>query len=105
MFLFIARQEKLFEQAGLDVEYFRFNAGPPMFAALRTGGVDIAPMGAPPAVIILSQEPNLRAFLIGSDESHAERLVAQPNSGIAKVADLKGKKIGRSEERRVGKEG
>src|SRR3546814_15075587 len=51
-------------------------------------------MGAPPAVIILSQEPNLRAFLIGSDESHAERLVAQPNSGITKVADLKGKKIG-----------
>lgn len=94
LLLFIARQEKLFEHAGLDVQYFRFNAGPPMFAALRTGGVDIAPMGAPPAAIILSQEPHLRAFLIGSDESHAERLVVQPDAGIRNVSGLKGKKIG-----------
>jgi taurine transport system substrate-binding protein len=94
LMFFIAKEEKLFEKAGLDPTYLRFNAGPPMFAALRSGDVDFAAMGAPPAVIILSQEPKVKVFFVGSDESHAERLVVRDGANIKTIQDLKGKKIG-----------
>jgi aliphatic sulfonates family ABC transporter substrate-binding protein len=94
LLFFIAKEEKLFEKAGLEPKYFRFNAGPPMFAALRTGDVDFAAMGAPPAVIILTQEPKVRVFFIGADESRAERLVVRAGANIKTLQDLKGKKIG-----------
>ena len=94
LYFFVARAEGLYEKAGLEPEYLRFNAGPPMFAALRTGDVDTAYMGAPPAVVILSQEPTVKAFFTGSDESNAESLIVRADAGIDNLADLEGKTIG-----------
>ena len=90
---FIAREDKLFEKVGLAPEYIRFNAGPPMFAALRAGDVDIAYMGTPPAVIAMAQGIPIKIFYVEANSGPAEALIVQPDSGINKVADLKGKTV------------
>ena len=91
--LYLAREHKLHEQVGLDAEYIRFNAGPPMFAALRSGDVDIAYMGAPPAAIAIAQGIPVKAFVSEVDASNSESLVVHNDGGIDSLADLKGKKI------------
>src|SRR5690625_6905358 len=49
---YIAERENLFEENGIDPEIMKFTAGPPMFAALDSGSVDVTYMGTPPAVTI-----------------------------------------------------
>lgn len=90
---YLAREHKLYEKVGLDAEYIRFNAGPPIFAALRSGDVDIAYMGAPPAAIAIAQGIPVKAFVSEVDASRSESLVVHADGGIDELADLKGKKI------------
>lgn len=90
---YTARKHKLFEEAGLDPEYLVFNAAPPMFAAFRSGDVDIGYMGAPPSLIMMAQGIDVRPFLTEADFSKAEALVVHKDAGINSLADLRGKKI------------
>lgn len=91
---FIARDAKLFEQEGLAPEFLRFNAGPPMLAALRSGELDIGYMGSPPAVAAIAQGIPIDIFFIETDAGTSEGLVVQGDSGIKTAHDLKGKTIG-----------
>jgi len=90
---YLARENKLYEKVGLNAEYVRFNAGPPIFAALRSGDVDIAYMGAPPAAIAIAQGIPVKAFVSEVDASNSESLVVHKDGGINKLSDLRGKKI------------
>ncbi len=90
---YLAREHGLYEKVGLDAEYIRFNAGPPIFAALRSGDVDIAYMGAPPAAIAIAQGIPVKAFVSEVDASRSESLVVHDDGGINTLADLRGKKI------------
>ena len=90
---YLAREHKLYEKVGLDAEYIRFNAGPPIFAALRSGDVDIAYMGAPPAAIAIAQGIPVKAFVSEVDASNSESLVVHNDGGINNLSDLRGKKI------------
>lgn len=91
---FIAKDAKLFEKAGLKPEFVRFNAGPPMLAALRSGDVDVGYMGSPPAISAFAQGLPVSIFFIESDAGASESLVVQPDSGINGPEDLAGKTIG-----------
>ena len=91
---FIAKDAKLFEKAGLKPTYIRFNAGPPMLAALRTGDVDVGYMGSPPALSAFAQGLPVSVFFIESDAGASESMVVQPDSGIDGPEDLAGKTIG-----------
>ena len=53
--LYVARDLDLFTKAGLDPQFLKFVAGPPMLAALRAGDVDIAFMSANPALAGMAQ--------------------------------------------------
>lgn len=92
--LYVARDLGLFEKAGLNPVFVKFVAGPPMLAALRAGDVDVAFMSANPALAGMAQGIDLKTILIESDELRVNGLIVRPDSGIAKLADLRGKKIG-----------
>lgn len=92
--LYLARDKKLFEQAGLQPEYVKFLAAPPMFAALQSASVDIADMGLAPAIIGKSQGIDLKMIMIAIDVSATNVLVTQKQLSVRSGKDLKGKRIG-----------
>ncbi len=84
----------LFEKNGLDVKLSQFPAGPAMLPALAASEVDIAWMGEFPAVTGYSNGLPVEILFMERLDLTNVRLSANPAAGIAKVADLKGKKIG-----------
>jgi aliphatic sulfonates family ABC transporter substrate-binding protein len=90
---YTARDLKLFEKAGLDAELVKFTAGPPQFAAYRSASIDAGLFGTAGYVVGLSQGLDLRNFYIQIVSAYADGLVVRPDSGIASLKDLKGKKI------------
>lgn len=92
--LYLAREKNLFEKAGLQAEYVKFLAAPPMFAALQSGSVDIADMGLGPAIIGKSQGIDIKIIMVAVDVSATNVLVAQKEQTIRSGKDLRGKRIG-----------
>jgi aliphatic sulfonates family ABC transporter substrate-binding protein len=90
---YTARDLKLFEKAGLEAELVKFTAGPPQFAAYRSESIDAGLFGTAGFVVGLSQGLDLKNFYIQIVSAHADGLVVRPDSGIASLKDLKGKKI------------
>jgi taurine transport system substrate-binding protein len=90
---YTARDLKLFEQAGLDAELVKFTAGPPQFAAYRSESIDAGLFGTAGFVVGLSQGLDLKCFYIQIISAYADGLVVRPDSGIASLKDLRGKKI------------
>jgi aliphatic sulfonates family ABC transporter substrate-binding protein len=90
---YTARELRLFEKAGLDAELVKFTAGPPQFAAYRSESIDAGLFGTAGYVVGLSQGLDLKTFYIQIISAYADGLVVRPDSGIATLRDLKGKKI------------
>lgn len=90
---YTARDLRLFEKAGLDAELVKFTAGPPQFAAYRSESIDAGLFGTAGYVVGLSQGLDLKNFYIQIISAYADGLVVRPDSGIASLRDLKGKKI------------
>ncbi len=90
---YTARDLRLFEKAGLDAELIKFTAGPPQFAAYRSESIDAGLFGTAGYVVGLSQGLDLKNFYIQIISAYADGLVVRPDSGIAALKDLKGKKI------------
>ncbi|MBE0612151.1 MAG: NrtA/SsuA/CpmA family ABC transporter substrate-binding protein [Burkholderiales bacterium] len=91
---YLARDKNLFEKAGLQPEYVKFLAAPPMFAALQSGSVDVADIGLPAAVIAKSQGIDIKIIMVAVDVSGTNVLVAQKGQTIRSGKDLRGKRIG-----------
>lgn len=90
---FYVAKDGIFESNGLEVELVKFTSGPPMFAALNNGSVDVAYMGLPPAVTAMAEDLPVKMISIEQDASNGEGLVANPESGISSVKDLVGKSV------------
>jgi ABC-type nitrate/sulfonate/bicarbonate transport system substrate-binding protein len=88
---YAAEKNGLFEQAGLVPKYLKFLSGPAIFASLQSGDVDVAEMGALPAIVGRSQGIAMRIVALSGDASANYTLIGRP--GIRSMADLKGKKI------------
>jgi ABC-type nitrate/sulfonate/bicarbonate transport system substrate-binding protein len=91
---FVAKNEKMFEKAGLAPNYIKFTTGPAMLAALRGKDIDVAFMTTPPVIFGLSQGLDLKVFFIESDAAETQALVAIPNGAIKSFADQQGRRIG-----------
>jgi taurine transport system substrate-binding protein len=85
---------KLPEAEGLKPEWIKFTAGPPTVYAFQAGSVDIGVLGIPPIMGGLAAGQRLKVIAIDSDYTQGEGLMARPGSGIEKLADVKGRKIG-----------
>lgn len=89
--LAVAEDQGLWEEAGLDVETPVFNDGPTQIQALETGNLDFGYIGPGAMWMPLSGQAKIVAInTIGT----ADRVVALPDSGIASIGDLKGKRVG-----------
>lgn len=96
--LFVAKQEGFFDRRGVAVELVRFAQSPDIAVALQNGDVKF---GASVAfAVILSNESRdpgkLKVFIVDSEneKDYLSSFVALPASGITKLEDLRGKKIG-----------
>ena len=92
--LFVARDLKLFEKAGLAPTFLKFIAGPPMIAAMQNGSIDLASVGSEAFLIGLSQGVDWVMIGINPEGAYSQGLVARKDSGIKTPADLPGKRIG-----------
>jgi aliphatic sulfonates family ABC transporter substrate-binding protein len=92
--LFLARDLKLFEKAGLAPTFVKFAAGPPMIAAAQEKSIDVTTVGCVPFLIGLGQGVDWVIVGINPEQAYGEGLVARNGSGIDTVADLAGKRIG-----------
>ena len=92
--LFVARDLKLFEKAGLAPTFVKFDAGPPMIAAAQAKSIDVTTVGCVPFILGLGRGVDWVIIGINPEQAYGEGLVARNGSGILTVADLAGKRIG-----------
>lgn len=90
---FIAEAEGLFAVAGLEINPVKFTAGPPFFAAFQSGSIDVGFLGLQPAVTAVAQGIAIKIVAVENEAGGAEGLVARRDSGIGRLADLRGKKV------------
>lgn len=90
----VARAEKKFDAAtGWEIEWRTFGSGTEVIAAMASGDVQVAELGSSPLAIAASQGVELQLFMIAQGLGTAESLIAKADSGIAKLEDVKGKRI------------
>jgi len=90
----VARAEKKFEAAtGWEIEWRTFGSGTEVIAAMASGDVQVAELGSSPLAIAASQGVELELFMIAQGLGTAESLIAKADSGIAKIEDVKGKRV------------
>jgi ABC-type nitrate/sulfonate/bicarbonate transport system substrate-binding protein len=92
--LFVARDLKLFEKAGLAPTFVRFAGGPPMIAAMQNVSIDLASVGSEAFMIGLSRGVDWVMIGINPEGAYSQGLVARKDSGIKTPADLTGKRVG-----------
>jgi NitT/TauT family transport system substrate-binding protein len=85
--LFVARDLKLFEQAGLAPTFFPFSTGAPLAAEMKRGSIDVAWTGLA-TVFMLDQGVALRLVLVPIDHSSQMRMVVNPRSKVKTFRDL-----------------
>ena len=92
--LFVARDLKLFEKAGLVPTFVKFAAGPPMIEAAQEKSIDVTTVGCVPYLLGLGLGVDWVIIGINPEQAYGEGIVARTGSGIDTVADLAGKRIG-----------
>lgn len=91
---YVAREEGLFEEAGLDPEFINFNTGIAMYPAFTKNEIDVAYYGWTGTIVGPAQDVDIKTIAVEVDVSDNEGLIVRSDSGIEKLEDIKGKKIG-----------
>lgn len=93
----IARQQGLIEKAleadGTTITWVEFTAGPPLVEALNVGAINVGWVGDAPPIFGQSAGAAIVYVAALPGNGEGEAIVTKPGSGIASVADLKGKKV------------
>jgi taurine transport system substrate-binding protein len=79
---------------GYKVTYRKLGSGADVIRALASGSIQLGEAGSSPIAAGLSQGVDISLFWILDNINDAEALVARDGSGVTKISDLKGKKIG-----------
>ncbi len=88
------RVDKKFEEAtGWTIEWRQFGSGTEVIAAMASGDIKLAELGSSPLAIGASQGVDFQLFMLSEGIGTAESLIAKKDSGIASLADLKGKRV------------
>ena len=83
------------ERLGSDVkiEWYTYNAGPSAMEAIFARSLDLTYVGTGPALNAHWKSNGAEIRVVGGGANGGAALVVGPNSGIAKPADLRGKKV------------
>ena len=79
---------------GYKVTYRKLASGADVVRALASGSIQLGEAGSSPIAAGLSQGVDISLFWILDNINDAEALVVRDGSGVTKLADLKGRKIG-----------
>jgi len=85
---YLARDEGLFEAAGLKAEYIGFTSGAPLIAALDSGSIDAVYTGLA-TLFAVSQGVELEYVLTPLDSSSQEGFVVPEGSSLTSFRDLR----------------
>ena len=92
--LYVAQDLGLFQKAGLEPQFFTFQSGAPLLAALKSESVDVVLAGLGFA-FALGQNIPLKMILWNTNDAQGEGLVVDPGSEVKSFQDIgKAKKIG-----------
>lgn len=83
-----------FDKDGITFEFSKFTSGPPLIEAMTAGKVDFGQVGDQPAVLARANNVDVKAIAAYGTSEKNDALLATTKSGINKIADLKGKKVG-----------
>ncbi|MBL0371874.1 ABC transporter substrate-binding protein [Rhizobium sp. KVB221] len=92
-----AKKAGAYEKAGIDLELTEVQGGPAVVAAIASGDADIGYAAPVPPINARLNGVNVKMVLALGHEVDPDKkfiwLVASKASGVAKIADIKGKKI------------
>ncbi|GLS06056.1 taurine ABC transporter substrate-binding protein [Chitiniphilus shinanonensis] len=90
----VAQADGAYEKAsGASIDWRKFESGAEVITAVASGDVQIGYVGSSPLAAAASRSLPVQTFLIAAQIGSAEALVVRNGAGIAKPADLVGKKI------------
>ena len=90
----LSTSDTLAADTGWEIEWRKFAAGTDVIAAMASGDVVLSELGSSPLAIATSQGVDIQLIAYSDVIGKAESLIAHSGSGIASLADLKGKRIG-----------
>lgn len=90
--LFIAKTKGFLDKYGVNVELTKFESGGMIMQQIAGGTIDMGVAGVPPVIIAADKDPSIK--MVASVHNNGSGIIVKKGSGIAKAADLKGKKIG-----------
>jgi len=84
------------DRLGKDVviEWYAYNAGPSAMEAVFTKSIDLSYVGPSPALNAFVRSRGAEVRIVSGAVNGASALVVQKDSGLAKPADFRGKRIG-----------
>jgi sulfonate transport system substrate-binding protein len=85
--------EQRLRPLGIQVTWLEFTAGPQLLEGLNVGSIDFGYVGEVPPVFALAAGANLVYTAYELPTPEAEGILVSKESPIAKIADLKGKKV------------
>ncbi len=77
----------------VKVEWYAYNAGPSAMEAIFANAIDLTYVGPSPALNAYARSRGEEVRIIAGAVNGGAALVIQPDSGLAKAADFKGKRI------------
>jgi NitT/TauT family transport system substrate-binding protein len=78
---------------GVKIEWYAYNAGPSAMEAIFAKSLDLTYVGPNPALNAYARSQGEEVRVVAGAVNGGSALVVQPDSGLAKPADFKGKRI------------
>jgi aliphatic sulfonates family ABC transporter substrate-binding protein len=85
--------DKRLAQAGVKLSWVEFQSGPPLLEALNSGAIDIGQTGDTPPIFAQAAGSRLVYLAAAPDFGKRSGILVHADSGITKIADLKGKRV------------
>ncbi len=73
--IYVAKDQKMFEKAGIKVDIVRYEAGPPMIPAFKNKEIDIGFLGGPPAISAIDRGINVS--IIGQAHTEGSAIIVR----------------------------